>query len=217
MARTRCTISAVAGVILLLVFASAATAAPPAQRGWKPSLARLNRCVDHLPQEFQPALKQLTSDLNTGLSGGFLKQSQRKPQMPPSYVDSLDGDAELCEFALARSSRADVTPAINDLRLDLQTKVQDCREHGWYRNVKVVVQTLRGGKADPGWEIFYLWIPGRNFSSIQPVRFKALSPSEESLPPGLYVFRARRNNVQSEEARVAVVSKDSVLCQLIVP
>ncbi len=201
----------------LLVIVSTLCAAQPAVRGWKPSLARLDKCVSQLPPEHQSSLKTLTADLSTGLSGGFLKRTQQKPVMPPSYIDSLDADAGLCEFALARSSRADVSPLIADLQNDLAAKVQDCREHGWYRNVKVSVQTLKDGKPSPGWEIFYLWIPGKNFPDVQRLRFKALSPAEESLPPGLYAFQARKNNLESAETRVAVVSKDTVLCELMVP
>lgn len=79
------------------------------------------------------------------------------------------------------------------------------------------VETLKGGKTEPGWEIFYLWIPGRSLPNVRKVRYKALSPSEESLPPGLYSFQARKGDKASEETRVAVVSKDSVLCQIPVP
>lgn len=200
----------------LLVIVSILCAAQP-PRGWKPSFARLEKCVGQLSPEYQSVLKPLVADLNHGLSGGFLKGDQPKPAMPPSYVDSLDADVGLCEFALARSSRADVTPLIADLRSDLTAKVQDCREHGWYRNVKVAVQTLKDGKPSPGWEVFYTWIPGKNFPDVQRLRFKSLSPSEESLPPGLYAFQAQKNNLKSAETRVAVVSKDTVLCELIVP
>jgi hypothetical protein len=104
-----------------------------------------------------------------------------------------------------------------DLQRDLEIKVQDCRDNGWYRKVPVEVNTLKDGKPSPGWEIYYTWLPGKNLPSLQRVRFKSLSPARESLPPGLYAFQAKKKDVESGEARVAVVSKGAVTCEIPVP
>jgi hypothetical protein len=201
----------------LAVIVCAAAAAQPKPRGWKPSFERLSRCVASLPAEHRGLLQPLLAELNRGLNGEFLKTSVEKPPVPPAYVDSLDRNAELCEYALARVARGDVLGMLNDLAKDIQVKTQDCRDNGWYRNVPVEVKTLKDGAPSPGWEIFYVWLPGKNLPSLQKVRFKSLSPSTEMLPPGLYAFQAKKKDVLSEETRIAVVSRGNVRCEIPVP
>lgn len=198
---------AIGTFLAVCVFAGQDVPAPVKTPGWRPVMNRLNACAAELPAEQR-------TDVQTPLNWMNAQFELANRPMPATYRESLERDAEICEAALKQPGNSQL---VQDLIEDLRNKGRDCIEHGWYRNVRVQVETLRGGKAEPGWEIHYMWIPGRNLPSPQKVRFKALSPSEESLPPGLYAFHARKEGRASEETRVAVVSKDSVLCQIPVP
>ena len=167
-------------------------------------MRQLNVCASKLPAARQTEIQIPLNWMNAGF------EHATKP-MPDSYRASLEGDVALCEAALNNPSK---TQLLDDLVGDLRQKGRDCAEAGWYRSIRVQVEVTLAGKPDPGWEVFYLWIPGRHIANVQKVRYKALSPAEESLPPGLYTFQARKGQLQSEETRVAVVSKDPVLCQI---
>ena len=203
--------------LLLSVFAVSA-AAQPVSVGWKPAFERLSRCVDQLAPAQRSQLESVMADLNKGLSGGFARPGAEKPPVPASYAMSLTDAALLCEYARVRGVRYDSSNVLRDLRRDLEIKVQDCRDNGWYRNVPVEVKTLKDGKESPGWEIYYEWLPGKYIRKPQAVRYKTLSPSSEELPPGLYSFQARKAGSQSTETPVAVVSnKKEVTCEIPVP
>lgn len=202
--------------LLLSVFSIAASG-QSVSSGWEPAFERLSRCVAALPPAQRGPLEPVMADLNKGLNGGFARPGSAKPPVPASYSMSLQNAALLCEYARVRGVRYDSSNVMRNLRRDLQLKVEDCRRNGWYRNVRVDVETVRNGKLDPGWEVRYTWLPGKDIPGLEGLRYRSQSPSSEMLPPGLYSFQARKNNVESAETSVSVSSQDTVKCEISVP
>jgi hypothetical protein len=87
------------------------------------------------------------------------------------------------------------------------------------RMVPVNVTTLRGAKAENGWQVFYKWLIA---SPFQPEEVRApnlTSPATVELPPGVYSVSAERrvSDTQVETVapvRVVVGSTPSVPLQL---
>lgn len=183
-------------------------AAPPTEpakpKGWRPVMAQLQKCVEQLAERDRDILR---APINYMLA----KFETANRPMPDIYRESLEAAVELCE---KNGSNHEAIVALGD---DLRQKAQDCIEHGWYRTVKVQVTTRKQGRPEPGWEVYYQWIPGRNLPNAQKIRFKALSPAEEMLPPGLYAIEARRGAQSLAPVTVAVVSKEPIVCEIEVP
>jgi len=152
------------------------------------------------------------STLRQGLLWGWQKtnsapklETPKPPPPPPDYLESLDRDAKVCAAAatLEETQRRAVLDAV---RKDIAVKSEDCMRFGMGRKVPVSIRTVRGDRAENGWQVFYRW---SCVSPLQPEEMRVpnlTSPATVELPPGVYRFRAERRNAAGKVETVDAVT-----------
>ena len=136
-----------------------------------------------------------------GSAAGWLENHVGE-NLPAAYGTHASVLPALLEAAI-RSGNAEAAQAV---AADLLLKREDCRVGGHGRLVKVSVETLRGGAADEGWQVFYLWKPAAVLPQTpQTLAFPKLSsPTTTMLPPGLYEISARKASGGETETAAAI-------------
>ena len=130
-------------------------------------------------------------------------QPGRPWQMPAEYAESLRIDYDL----LSGTPRSD--PGFCDtVRLvgeDLHVKRVDCEKFGAARSIVVRVVTRKSDGADPGWLISSRWRPRSRLNVADiPLAVPTTNPAEGRLHPGLYMFHAKKGNLDIERGPYVV-------------
>jgi hypothetical protein len=184
-------------ILLLALPVSAAT--------WREELDRLRSCASSFPEGWR--ILDRSNRLATGLDGAWLNGRPKTP-VAPEYIAALGAAVSACEKGKA--------PAVNAIADDLDLKIEDCVKFGMARLVPVEIVTKRGANLEEGWEVTYEWEAGRKMGAA-PVRLPGLTPGKASLPPGIYLFRAKRGETATPEVRVPVARTDKVTCEIPIP
>lgn len=139
----------------------------------------------------------------------------------PSVVHTSSGghSAATARYADTMEGMADVLTAVASGPTDIQRRViqKDVEENLQIMHSATVaygtkdlplrVKTIKKGKEDSGWEIFYMEYFYRSIrQEVGPESFPTLSsPSKHSLPPSKYILQARKT-ATGEKSEVKVVT-----------
>lgn len=128
------------------------------------------------------------------------------PPPPPEYLDSIDRDLAACRLAATIQDEGQRRIILSSVEKDIKIKADDCHTFGMGRKVPVTIKTVRGARAENGWQVFYKWSCA---SLLQPqeVRVPNLtSPANVELPPGVYSIRAEKRNASNQVETIAAVT-----------
>lgn len=164
-------------------------------------------------------------DFNIGKSvPNHLLPDSVLPWPPPAeYIDSLDQDLAACAASAITTDRKKRSSILKAIAKDIRIKAKDCKKFGMGRLVPVQVSTLKGGRAENGWEILYKWSPVSSIPTSELSIPGLSSPAVVNLPPGgTYLIRARRPGADGKpimsETRTITISAEPVIeCQIPVP
>jgi|GEM_PF-3942889 len=180
-------------------------ALPAVAATWREEVARIRACATSFPEGWR--ILDRANRLSTGLDGAWLDGRPKTP-VAPEYIASLGALAAACEKEKAAS--------VERVADDLDLKIEDCVKFGMARLVPVEIVTKRGPHLEEGWEVIYEWEAGRKMGAT-PVRVPGLTPGKASLPPGIYIFRAKRGEAATAEIRLPVARTDKVTCEIPIP
>ena len=169
-------------------------------------------------------------ELQAGLLAGWGKwpatagsnRARNLQPPPPGYMESLDRDLAACRAASGSKDSAIRRAVLQSVSSDIAVKAADCKQFGMGRNVPVQVVTLRGMKADNGWEVYYRWLCSSALRVEERRIPKLTSPATVELPPGEYAFRAQKRSANGELTKtdpvnITVGLRQQIECQLPVP
>lgn len=190
------------GRLAYIVFLGLTSVANALAQDVAASLDRLERCGGQ-------GLKSQVSALRNGLieKRWVKSENQKSASLPQEYLKNLADIATACEKKTATSD------AIAE---DLEIKRADCQQYGMGRLVPLEVETLKGTAVVNLWEVFYEWVSGTTDKGTE-LRVPGVTTAKLNLPPGIYLFRARKDGVASSQLRVPVVGQDKIKVQITVP
>jgi len=179
--------------------------------GWAPGW--LKRSPQPHYETFQSALAE---------TDGGKKRAMPLTPPPSMYLRSLQNDANVCLAAVRKNRSQASIRALKGVANDLDLKFHDCYLHGMSRLIPISVVTDKNTTPDAGWTIYFKWVTVSDIETTE-TAFPALSsPATDNLPPGIYQFRAQKNNPTSGailKSEVKTVSLNGInnSCELQVP
>ena len=122
-----------------------------------------------------------------------LLDAPKPPPPPPQYLKSLDRDLEACAVASRIQDQDRRRLVLSAVTKDIQIKAMDCRKFGMGRMVAVRISTMRGDKAENGWQAFYKWSCPPPLDPEELRVPNLTSPASVELAPGVYFVRAEKS------------------------
>lgn len=184
---------------------------PPPIRG---TMNQIIEALNHYPSSPETmAAREGIRKSATWLAGRLTDE-----RIPAAYGRAMAEDLALLRDGEG-SSRQGQTQTLQSVFEDLKLKHADCKRFGMGRLVKLEVRTVKEGRQQSGWEVFYRWLPSRPVGTVRPQPFLSLSsPTSVEIPPGAYSVQARKTvdgkQITSPELPVPVGGKKTVTLDL---
>ena len=79
------------------------------------------------------------------------------------------------------------------IAVDMALKAKDIMVGHRPRLVPIQVRTFREREEEPGWQVYYLWLPPAKGLTVDELQFDGpTSPADSKLPPGLYQLTLKK-------------------------
>lgn len=180
---------------------------PPPIRG---TLNQILETLNHYSSspETKPALDGIRKS-SKWLAGRLVDE-----KIPAAYGRSMAQELALLQDN-EDSSPEQQAQTLKTVFEDIKLKHSDCKQFGMGRLVKVEVRTVKDGRQEGGWEVFYRWLPSRPLGAVLPQPFLSLSsPTSVEIPPGEYSVQAKKTvggkEITTPELPVPVAGKKTV-------